>query len=893
MSFFKKLSNTSTWFLKGSSSRRANSKAASEAPAAPAGVHSDAVVPDTSSASDPATAPSGSEQRRSSKGTSGLGAAQRRPQNSDRRSASRSRAQGVRTLGPSFGEEATAAAWHNAQLEEEMQLALALSLSTCDQQAGGATSSSAAGGTGPSQRREVAPVRDGLQAAAAWPTSSLSTRGTSRPPPANAMSFEDDIDPTFAARDHALERLSEILANCEATGSTFVDPGFRPGPQVLYANGQCRRRQANDMEVVRHFGAGGRDGIMWCTAGEIIQRPDDLQMEFESTQEMLATARQYARCVEWRVFQNDPSPTDISQGGLGNCWFCGSLAAVAEKPQLIHRLFVDPFSNKGDLSPRGVYLVRLCDGGEWRYEVMDGLFPCSRHRMLAFSGARRNQLWVPLIEKAYAKLRGNYEAVEGGTPAEGLRLFTGWPSIVQELQAAATSRGRSDDQAQAFRMQAVCPYVDEDLLWTRLVSAFDSQLIICGSCGHVDGITDQQYRSAGLSPSHCYSIVRMATAGQGTIRILKLRNPWGTGRKWNGRFSDEDLESWTPELKAEVGEDDLGAEGVFWMMLQDVRRFFNSITICPYREGWAEARRMGSFPASAVSGHQPAFLLTSDLPVEVLLSLMQPEERTSPTMMTADVGIMLFKLKRNGGAFTGRDEIVRSLQDWCPDDATQRRVQDTLVCDYMIHGSGKASLGAAPEPILVVPLSFNQRSPPGGCGGNDKRFTFACFSAHPVVVRSLALSAEAHRDALVAHVRKTGKRSQLFQDAHLWKSTDAGLVVFVENGSEETLLVESKLTELFNMTVSRGMEATATGEQYLMARDTVPPMHGMVVFVAAAMPAGHKYHFVPKVHLHRSGVANIHEPPLAEPYDALHSPFYLEGMQPSRARADLRHRMAA
>jgi len=201
----------------------------------------------------------------------------------------------------------------------------------------------------------------------------------------------------------------------------------------------------------------------------------------------------------------------------------------------------------------------------------------------------------------------------------------------------------------------------------------------------------------------------------------------------------------------------------------------------------------------------------------------------------------------------------------------------------MIHGTARAGgAEAAPEPVLVVPLCFNQRIPPGGCG-NDKRFTFACFSAHPIIVRSLSISAEAHRDALVAYLKHNGSRSHLFQDASLWKSTDAGLVVYIENASEETLMVESSLTELFNMTVSRGYVATTTGEQFLFARDTVPPMHGMVIFVAAAMPAGHKYQFVPKVHLHRSGSANVHEPPLAEPYDALHSPFILEGIQQQRA----------
>merc|ERR1719401_1003072 len=162
------------------------------------------------------------------------------------------------------------------------------------------------------------------------------------------------------------------------------------------------------------------------------------------------------------------------------------------------------------------------------------------------------------------------------------------------------------DPQLALATRANCVYAGEEMLWLRLVSAYDGGFIICGSCGHVEGITDEQYRSRGLSPSHCYSIVQVATAAQGSLRLVKFRNPWGTGRKWNGRFSDQDTENWTPALRQEVAAHDLGAEGLFWMALEDVLCHFSTVTICPYREGWAEARRLAHFPASAIAESQPA-----------------------------------------------------------------------------------------------------------------------------------------------------------------------------------------------------------------------------------------------------------------------------------------------
>ena len=36
-----------------------------------------------------------------------------------------------------------------------------------------------------------------------------------------------------------------------------------------------------------------------------------------------------------------------------------------------------------------------------------------------------------------------------------------------------------------------------------------------------------------------------------SVRLVKLRNPWGTGVEWNGDWSDKSP-LWTPELKEEL-----------------------------------------------------------------------------------------------------------------------------------------------------------------------------------------------------------------------------------------------------------------------------------------------------------------------------------------------------
>ena len=180
-------------------------------------------------------------------------------------------------------------------------------------------------------------------------------------------------------------------------------------------------------------------------------------------------------------------------------------------------------------------------------------------------------MWVPILEKALAKLCGSYNRIVGGSCTEGLAYLTGYPTFRTKLQG--------DDP------------IDTDMLFALLASYMEADFLVCCGTGGCD-ITEAQYEAVGLMPAHAYSILAVELV-QGGIFLVKLRNPWGHG-EWNGDWSDASR-LWTPQLKArlDVAEAD---DGIFYMALEDVRRYFSSLDVCRYVE---EERREGGEPDCA------------------------------------------------------------------------------------------------------------------------------------------------------------------------------------------------------------------------------------------------------------------------------------------------------
>ncbi|CAF2875222.1 unnamed protein product [Rotaria sp. Silwood2] len=197
---------------------------------------------------------------------------------------------------------------------------------------------------------------------------------------------------------------------------------------------------------------------------------------------------------------SSPAPSDIEQGALGNCWFVAALALISERSRLLEHIQLTKTVNN-----EGVYLVRICHNGLWKTIIVDDYLPCTKHNHIVFAQAKRRQLYVPLIEKACAKLFGSYAALRSGNMDEGLQLLTGAPCDYIDLKPSDTT-------------------LDGDSIWTKLLSACESKSLIGTSSGGT-GVSSEEYARVRIHNNHAFSVLAAHALSNGLSRFVLLRKP--------------------------------------------------------------------------------------------------------------------------------------------------------------------------------------------------------------------------------------------------------------------------------------------------------------------------------------------------------------------------------
>ena len=129
------------------------------------------------------------------------------------------------------------------------------------------------------------------------------------------------------------------------------------------------------------------------------------------------------------------------QGATGDCWFLSSISALAEKRPLADRVINPTANSTAAAQEGGIYKFQFYRMGEWHDVIIDDQIP------LQYSARPENgELWVPLLEKAYAKFFGNYHNIVGGDPVWALFNLTGGLTVdVKEFKGLYTNIYHTQD----------------------------------------------------------------------------------------------------------------------------------------------------------------------------------------------------------------------------------------------------------------------------------------------------------------------------------------------------------------------------------------------------------------------------------------------------------------
>ncbi|KIW06159.1 uncharacterized protein PV09_03321 [Verruconis gallopava] len=402
---------------------------------------------------------------------------------------------------------------------------------------------------------------------------------------------------------------------------------------------------------------------------------------------------------EPEFFIDGATANDIRQGTNGDCWFLAAITALSGKPELINRICVARDEKVG------VYGFVFFRDGEWISEVVDDRL-CLRQSddsknyhteyMLTTGGDQNpmttpltnmaygvsklpqefreslrrgsnalyfasckdsNETWLPLLEKAYAKAHGDYQAIEGGFAGEG----------VEDLTGGVATYISSED------------VLDKDKLWNELLQVNDKFLFGCGSR---QGRDYDPADDEGFVRGHAYTVLeareitkpknivdeeeRLAIkAGRKytdkkrneKVRLLKLRNPWGR-QEWNGKWSDGSKE-WTPDVMKEL-QHTFGDDGIFWISYPDFLKFYPEIDrVRLIGSEWTVTQQWTAVNVPYTAEYlDTSFTLTIKEQGPVVLVLSQPDSRYFQGLVGRFSFDLHFRLYKDGEA----TYLLRSME---------------------------------------------------------------------------------------------------------------------------------------------------------------------------------------------------------------------------------------
>ena len=216
--------------------------------------------------------------------------------------------------------------------------------------------------------------------------------------------------------------------------------------------------------------------------------------------------------------------------------------------KLIEKLFYSLKKSKNNQ-----YGINFYINGKWKLILIDDYFPArnTSFKKFSFSYSSNKEIWVPLLEKAWAKINGCYAKIGTG----------GLPNEVYDLCS------------EAYNEYILIKNKNKDLLWKEIYEGEKKNYMM--TAGTTKNTNNFKLEKIGLTPGHAYTVLGILAIAK--EKVVKLRNPWGNF-EFSGDWSDYSSK-WTEELKKKY-EFNKKNDGVFYMSYNDFLKYFITIGFC-------------------------------------------------------------------------------------------------------------------------------------------------------------------------------------------------------------------------------------------------------------------------------------------------------------------------
>ncbi|RIA83275.1 hypothetical protein C1645_834058 [Glomus cerebriforme] len=459
------------------------------------------------------------------------------------------------------------------------------------------------------------------------------------------------------------QNYKKIFLECARTGINFHDEYFPTNDSSLYKN---TRKEANIY----------RNKVEWIRCKDLTNNPHLF------------------------IFDNESKiNTDVVQGAVGNCWLISAIGVLATHPKLLNKVIPkasdqdwyhshEPGKKMGVYHFRdterhpGVFRFRFYRFGEWIEIVVDDYLPTSNDKIIYAQSRNPNEMWVSLLEKAYAKLCRCYESLEAGTASDALVDLTG--TIPDTIELPNFSKiddvPHSPDQCSSTGVTVSKNIVEQmglkNFIMMIQIANKKGALMSC-SINALEGEIEQERLPNGLVIGHAYGIVDVQTIQVPVwkrvwkrnckqIILIRLHNPWGE-IEWNGAWSDKS-EEWKKINKSKRKKlgFKIADDGEFWMSFEDWLSNFTTLIICrhlntsifSFEKRWYGITFKGDWSIENLTAggcvnnkktfdQNPQYRIITYKPTTLIIGLMQEDRRADINRENLTIGFIVYRVEEN------------------------------------------------------------------------------------------------------------------------------------------------------------------------------------------------------------------------------------------------------